>query len=329
MSRPCLCASFSVIAVASVAGQIDRHLERIVHDRRDREHRCAVGGADDGDDLLALDQLAILRDGLHRIVLVVARDQDELAALDPALRVDLVDGDLRAALDLDADERRRSAQRAGKADLDRLLRVAGRECPQRRCHDGGSKPHSECSSSHRNLHLARISRHCCPGLQSFPFIRAGAAPARAAASVRPRPRRLEGGGRAQNVGLVQRLRHDVQADRQAVAREPARHRGRRQPAQIDRIGVGDPGDDVLAVELDRHVAADVEGRRRRGRRQQQIEALEELPHLLAELVAREDARRNSRRWSDRARARSTPATAGSMMSRCSVSGFFSRVPTPA
>ena len=44
------------------------------------------------------------------------------------------------------------------------------------------------------------------------------------------------------------------------------HRGSRQPTQIDRIGVGDPGDDVLAVELDGHVATEVEGRRRQGRR---------------------------------------------------------------
>ena len=50
----------------------DRNLERVVHDGREGKHGSAVGRPDDADNFLAFDELAILSDGLDRIVLVVA-----------------------------------------------------------------------------------------------------------------------------------------------------------------------------------------------------------------------------------------------------------------
>src|SRR4029077_7476200 len=107
-----------------------RDLERIVHDWRHRQHRGAVGRADDCHDLLALDELTILRDSLDRVVLVITRDQHELATADTTLGIDLVDGDLGAAFNLDAHKRCRPAQRAGKPDLYRLLRLSRSPCPE-------------------------------------------------------------------------------------------------------------------------------------------------------------------------------------------------------
>jgi len=114
--------------VASVAGQITGTLSSSFTIRGDlRASKALFGGADDRDHLLSLDHLAILRDGLDRVMLIVARESGPACGLlIPPLALISSIADLRTRrLISTADERRRTGQRAGKADLDRLLRPGG------------------------------------------------------------------------------------------------------------------------------------------------------------------------------------------------------------
>ncbi len=70
-----------------------------IHVFHDRGIRRRAHGADDGDDLVVLDELARLLDRLGRLVAVVERDQLDLAPVHPALLVDhVVIGGLHPAL---------------------------------------------------------------------------------------------------------------------------------------------------------------------------------------------------------------------------------------
>ena len=254
-----------------------RHLQGVVDDRRDRQHRGAVGRADRWPTTFSRSTSSRYCATVFTGLCSSSREiEHELAALDAALRIDLVDRDLGAALDLDADERGRPAQRAGKADLDRLLRVRRRPVPNDAATTAAASriPHAVAVITTSILLSTRRQRPTCCRL---PFLRPADRPSAAAACCPPTaaPPRSAAAARKMSVSRSA-LRDDLQADRQAVAGEAAGHRSGRQAAQIERIGVGHPGDDVLALELDRHVAADIEGRRRRRRRHQQIEALEEL-----------------------------------------------------
>src|SRR4029079_13629204 len=107
---------------------------------------------------------------------------------------------------------------------------------------------------------------------------------------RPRTRRLERRRKAEDVGLAKQPGDNLQADRQAVLRQAARHRSSRQSAKIEGIGVGNPGNDIATLKASRHVAGDVKRGRRRRRSEERIVALKEDSDLLAELVALEYAR---------------------------------------
>ena len=102
----------------------------------------------------------------------------------------------------------------------------------------------------------------------------------------PRRRLLVGVGDAQQAGLVERPAGQLQADRQAIRREPARHADRRQAGQVgaDREHVGQ-------IHLQRIVGALAEPERRRRTRRHRdrvhvggerdvVVAADQRPHLL-------------------------------------------------
>src|SRR6266540_2971524 len=122
------------------------HLELVPHGHLRQGHR-RVQPPEDRHDLLALDELARDRDALLRIALVVADDELELAAAeDAALAIDLVDGDLQAALDGLARGGRAAGDRRREPDLDGLLGLGQRRV-HRALHQGqqGREHHGEAS----------------------------------------------------------------------------------------------------------------------------------------------------------------------------------------
>ena len=94
------------------------HLQCIVDDWSDRQHRRAVGRADHRYDIFALDKFSVLSDGPHRVVLVVTCDKNKLVAFYAALLVNFVDRYFCAPLDFETHVGRRTGQGAGETDLD-------------------------------------------------------------------------------------------------------------------------------------------------------------------------------------------------------------------
>ena len=89
------------------------------------EDRRGAEAADDGEDVILLDELRGLRHRLGRVVLVVEHLVHDLAVEDPAVRVDIGVVSRLRGRDRRV-ERRRAREREGAADHDLLLRHARR-----------------------------------------------------------------------------------------------------------------------------------------------------------------------------------------------------------
>ncbi len=150
-----------------------------------RDGRIAAAAADDGEDLVLMDQLLDRPDGRRRVASIVLANQFELAAVDAPGRIDLVENHLDAIHRQLAVEIARTRQRAERPDLDRIRRDAGHlrlaglqrrdrqeqagqarlqalfQChrplrPPQRTHDVPSNFHSLCAATSR-IQYTRLS----------------------------------------------------------------------------------------------------------------------------------------------------------------------------
>jgi hypothetical protein len=101
-----------------------RHLGRDDH-LQVLDPRGRANVADQREDLVLLDEFPARERGDRRLVAVVLGDQADLAAMDAALGVDVVQVDLDAVVHLNAELGSRSAEDCRLAEDDRVRRHAG------------------------------------------------------------------------------------------------------------------------------------------------------------------------------------------------------------
>src|SRR6266480_2289388 len=149
------------------------------------------------------------------------------------------------------------------------------------------------------LRLSNSSRRSCDTMKtSRSMVVAPTALVDGRSAIGPGPRVVERRGGPQDTGVVEATPDDLQPDRQPVFREAARHRRGGLAGQVEGERERDPGVrvDRLAGDLGRVVEADLEGRTRDRRRQQEVVRLEERARVLPPREPVEPRLDIPRRW---------------------------------